>query len=254
MDEQNNQDDPIEEQIEDEELSFTDKMVGVLTEPSETFSSIAKHNLKSIDWVIPILIASIIALVGFKFMMNNGAISMSFDEKASVKIEEQIQKQIDSGKMTQEQADIGKEMGLKWAKIGNYIAKFIMPWILLFVSALIYWLVSKFGFKDAATYKGTLVALGLSSYILIIQIIVTIILAYALGKFLNTPNLGEILGMDITKFPGILLSFVDVFMIWYTIVISIGMAKIFHSASTTKYYFLTFGLWIGLSLFFFAIS
>lgn len=254
MDEINNQEDPVEDEIEEEELGVTDKMVGVLTEPSATFSNIAKHNLKTIDWALPIFLTAVIAVIGFKIMMSNGAVSMNFDDKQSSKIEEQMQKRIDSGQMTQEQADMGKEMGLKWAKIGFYIAKFFMPWILLFIAALIYWLVSKFGFKDASTYKGTLVALGLSSYILILQTIVTIIFAYALGIFLNSPNLGEILGMDITKFPEILLSFVEVFMIWYTIVISIGMSKIFHATSNTKYYILTFGLWIGLSLFFFAIS
>ena len=105
-----------------------------------------------------------------------------------------------------------------------------------------------------STYTGALVALGLPYYIIAIQSIFTAIIAYITGHYLNTPNLAEILGMEITKFPGILLSFVDIFMIWYFIVVSIGLIKINYAVSITKYYVLTFGLWFVLIFIIFAIS
>jgi hypothetical protein len=89
---------------------------------------------------------------------------------------------------------------------------------------------------------------------LILQPIFSTIISYIKEVYLNTPNLAEILGLEVTKFPGVLLSFIDVFMIWYFIVVSIGLAKINHSGSTTKYFLLTFGFWIGISLILVAFS
>ncbi len=253
MDELNNQD-PVEEVIEEEELGLTDKIVGIFTEPQKTFINVSKYPLKTTDWFLPLFLASLFSLLSVIIMFTDESIKYDFEEKASVEIEKSINKQIESGKITEEQAEMGREMGLKWGKIMTYITKFIGLWFILFFSALIYWLIIKFGFKDQGTYKEALVSLGLPFYILMLQSILTLIIAFLTKQYMNTPNLAEILGMDIRQFPDVLMSFVDIFMIWYFIVVSIGLSILFKSTNTIKYYALTFGVWIGLSLLFFGIS
>ena len=236
-----------------EELSHSDKMIGVLTEPTSTFEKISKFPIKTIDWLLPVLIASLVAPIAFVLMMSNNQINSDYKTKLTPKIEKQIQQQIDRGKINKDQSETAKEIGLKWAIIITYPSKFLGPWFILFLTALIYWLIIKYGFKTDATYTGILVALGLPFYIIIIQYIVTSIIAYLTGQYLNAPNLAEIMGMEVNTVPGLLLSFVDIFMIWYFIVVSIGLIKINHAISATKYYVLTFGLWIVFMFVIFAI-
>ena len=66
---------------EEEELSHSDKLVGVLTTPRETFIKISKYPLKTSDWLLPVLISSIVALVSLYIMMMNANIKFDFEEK-----------------------------------------------------------------------------------------------------------------------------------------------------------------------------
>lgn len=248
MDELNKPDEPIDDFEEEEELSITDKLVGIITEPKETFLNIAKYPLKTVDWFLPVLLVSILSIISVVVLFNDQSIVYDFEEKASLEIEKSISEQIETGQITEEQAEMGRSMGLKWASIATYIMKFIIYWFILFLSALIYWLIIKFGFKDEGTYKAALVALGLPFYIFIVQIIVTIVLAYATSQYLNSPNLAEILGMNPREFPAAFLVLIDVFMIWYFVVVSIGLYILFKAQNINKYYILTFGVWIGLTL------
>ena len=45
-----------EDELLTEELSFTDKFTGVITSPAATFESIAKFELKTSDWLLPIVL------------------------------------------------------------------------------------------------------------------------------------------------------------------------------------------------------
>ncbi|MBK6679606.1 MAG: hypothetical protein IPG53_06030 [Ignavibacteriales bacterium] len=45
-----------EDELLQEELSFTDKFLGVVTNPASIFGSITKFELKTTDWLLPIVI------------------------------------------------------------------------------------------------------------------------------------------------------------------------------------------------------
>ena len=47
------------EEDEDLEQSHTDKLVGLFTEPGDTFKTLARFTPKTVDWIIPLLILSI---------------------------------------------------------------------------------------------------------------------------------------------------------------------------------------------------
>ena len=97
MDELNNQEDPMEEPIEEEELGITDKMVGVLTEPSTFFKKIANLPLKSSDWLIPLIIAIVITMISSAIMMTNPTIKADMQEKQMKQVEKYFQEQVDKG-------------------------------------------------------------------------------------------------------------------------------------------------------------
>jgi hypothetical protein len=108
--------------------------------------------------------------------------------------------------------------------------------------------------KGEGTYKDAMIAYGLSYYILIIQAIVTVIIAFLMGKILRSTSVAEFVNVDKTSIVHWILGKIDILSIWFYIVVGIGFAKMFKSNNTKKYIFLIIGLWLGFGLLFFAIA
>lgn len=250
---ENNSDD------EDElELTHTDKLVGVFTEPSETFSNMAKSDPKHIDWFMPVFLLIVVAVIANFVMMGNPYIRNSIIEKQMAKIEKNFEEAVKDGKMSEDQANaqldnIRENMDKNMAagQIFQIIGMIIFIFVSFFLISLVYWVVAKFGLKGEGTYADTMVAFGLPYYISIIQVIVTVILALSMDKFFQTTSVASFIDADTSTITGFILSKLDIFSIWFYAVVSIGLAKMFKSASTGKYFGIIFGLWIGVSLLFF---
>jgi len=118
----------------------------------------------------------------------------------------------------------------------------------------IYFLFVKFALQGEGSYNSVLVASGLSCYIAIINMIIATILSFALSRMMQDASVASFLDSDRSTIVGFILAKLDVFAIWGYIVLSIGLAKLFKSSNTAKYYITTFGIWIlgGLLFFFLA--
>lgn len=230
------------------ELSHSDKMIGVFTEPAKTFYHTSKYPPRNKDWVIPILIFFIvIALIRILAMTNK---EVYFEAKKQGI--DRIEKMVESGTMTREQGDeainaIDQQMEFMQGPIGWVITiatTIIFGFIIFFIIVGIYFLFIKFILKGQGTFASALVANGLTSYISILQIIIGGILTMLLGKMIMDTSLASIMGSDKTTLTGWLLAKVDPISIWAYIILAIGFAKMFKSESTGKYYALVIGLWL----------
>jgi hypothetical protein len=239
-----------EHEPEEEELeqSHTDKLVGLFTEPVETFKTLAKFAPKTVDWVVPLIIFSIVAVIAFGVQMSDSQVEYEFIEKQMPRVEESLQSAIDSGAITEEQADTQRGLARKMIVISTYAAKFFIPWVMTLISALIYLFLAKYVNNGQGTYKSSLVALSLPAYILMLGAIATAILTLATGSFYQSVNLSELLSMDPDSFTGKLLLLVDAFMIWYFIIVSIAYTKIFGGKGFGSYAVIVFGFWLLISV------
>lgn len=265
MEEMQNQEAPkmssVENDHEEFELSHTDKLVGVFSEPTATFEKTAKFPPKTSDWIIPILVVIVIAILSQVVMMNNPAIKASVIEKQMEKVEKQFKEAVDKGQMTQTQADeqIEKvrdrmdEGGITQiilTSIGIPIVVFIM----FFIVAGVYLLLAKAGLKGDGTYKEAMVSYGLPHYISAIQLIVMVIAALATSRSFSGTGVADFLGSDKTTIAGFLLGKLDLFSIWFYVVFGIGLAKMFKSNDTKKYIIAVIAVWFGFGLLFFALA
>ncbi|MBK7104275.1 MAG: YIP1 family protein [Ignavibacteriae bacterium] len=255
MDELNKQDDQIDEIIEDEELGITDKMIGVLSEPSNLFQKLSNLPYKTMDWLIPILLVIIIAVASNFILMNNPEVKADIVEKQMAQFEKNFQEAIDKGQMTQEQADqqldaIQEQMekGGSTQLIFSSIGITIITFLSFFIIAGVFLLLVKFGLKGEGDYKSSMLAYGLPHYIIVLQVIVMIIVAIAMGKMFMDTSVGSFMNVEKDTILGWVLHKLDIFSIWFYAVLSIAYAKMFKSESTTNYFIAIFGLWIGFSL------
>lgn len=238
---------------EEEELSHSDKMIGILSEPSKTFESISKFPPRTIDWLLPIFLLLLFVAVSRIIVLKNDEIRYEVKQKQIAKIEKGLQESVKEGKITQQQAnqrlDLIEENMDKFGSgsIGTIIQTvsiFIGGFIIFLITSGIFFLFAKFLLKGEGTYTGTLVANGLSAYIGIITVILAAICSLVFSRMFNDVSLASFLNTDKSTIMGFIFGKIDIISIWAYVVFSIGLAKMFKSASTGKYYGLVFGLWI----------
>ncbi len=262
-DELQNQETPdVEPDIEEEELelSHTDKLVGVFTEPSNIFSKMAHTAPKVVDWLIPVLVLIVVVNLASWVLMSNPNIRYAATEKIMERVEKQFDDAVAAGQMTQDQADQQLESVRERVEeqggfgVQNIIGAFFMIFIFLFIIAGVYFLCAKFILKGEGTYGHALAGYGLTFYIAVVQWILIAIVGLLLEKSMQDLSLATLMDADKSTFVGWLLAKVDVFAIWIYAVIAIAYAKLFKSESTAPYFAMIFGLWIGFSLLFFFLA
>ena len=259
-----NDDNLKEEEILDEEefeLNHSDKMVGLFSEPANTFGKISQMPTKVIDWLVPLTIFIVVLILSTVIMQTNPQIKYSMMEKQMQSIEGNFSEAVNSGRMTQEQADTQieeirtrMEEGGMAMLIPQIIGILIFTFIVFFVISGVYFLVAKFILKGEGTYSSAMVAYGLPFYIASIQVILQVIVAMLMGKMITDLSLTTFLDLDKKEFVGFLLSKLDLFSIWFYVVVGIAFAKMFKSENTKKYVITFVVVWLGFSFIFYFLS
>lgn len=223
---------PVSE--ESAEMSFSDKLMNVFSAPGELFENVAKSEKQTSNWSVPLILTMIVSVIFVLVVFSQSPIQDQMRDQQ----EKSFQKQIDSGKLTQEKADqaaavIPKAGSPLFMIIGSVFAVAITA-IMLFGFALAFWLMGKWVFKSTATYGKVLEVVGLSMYISVLGSIITLLLVVAMGSLYATPSLALAVSQyDPANHLHKLLSSISVFTFWFLFVISVGLGKIF-SVSTGK--------------------
>ena len=265
MEEMQNEEAPkmssIDAEHEEFEMSHTDKLVGVFSEPGTTFSKMSKFPPKTSDWLIPILVMIVVVILAQIVFMSNPAIKAAMQEKNMAMIEKRMDDAVAKGQMTQAQADeqmdrIRENMGQMGTIqiISTVVGIPIVTFIFFFVTAGVFFLIVKVGLKGEGTYKDAMVAYGLPIYINVIQWIIVVIVSIVTSKAMSGLSVAEFMGTDKSTIAGFILGKLDVFTIWYYIVFGIALAKMFKSSNTTKYVITVICVWIGFAFLFWGIG
>jgi hypothetical protein len=227
------------------ELSHSDKMIGVFTEPTRMFSITSKFAARHKDWVIPILTFFIVVSLIRILAMTNEEVYFEAKKQGI----DRIEKMVESGTLTREQADqqidaMDTYMRGPMSWIFTFIPTLLFGFIFIIAIAGIYFLLIKLVLKGEGTFTGALVSIGLSSYISILQIVIAGILTMVMGKLMMDTSVASFIGSDKNTIAGWFLSKLDPISIWAYAILSIGFAKMNKSESTGKYYILVFAVWI----------
>jgi hypothetical protein len=240
------------------ELNHSDKMIGVFTEPAKMFQHTSKFPTRNKDWVIPVLILFLVAALIRILAMTNKEV---YFEAKKQQIE-RVEKMVENGTLTKEQGDeainrIDQQMEFMQGPVGWVIAiatTLIFGFIVILIIVGFYYLLIRFLLKGEGTFSSALVAMGLTMYISILQLIIAGILTMLLGRMLTDTSLASFMSIDKNTITGWLLAKVDPISIWGYIILAIGFAKMFKSETTGKYYALVFGSWIIVMFILFQVS
>ncbi|MBA4250381.1 MAG: hypothetical protein C0425_02430 [Chlorobiaceae bacterium] len=235
--------------------SFTDKVVGVFSEPTQLFKRLASFPPKPSDWIIPILLLLLVVSLSRVAILSNPIIEAAEKQKMFAQIDSMVVKgqipveQADKIKDQQEKMFENKAISFVFQSIGIFIFGFL---VILLVSG-VYFLFAKFVFKGTGTYQGVLIANAQAAWITIVYMIILTIISLVLNKSFLDLSIASFIDANRKEFTGFLLSKIDIIAIWSYVVAAIGMSKFMFSDDSKKYIFMVIGIWITWSFLFFFV-
>jgi hypothetical protein len=138
--------------------------------------------------------------------------------------------------------------------IGIIIAIPIITFILFFIVSAVLLIIAKYILRGDGTFKSVMAAYGLPFYVSALQVIIMVIAALVMNKFLTGTSAADLMSTDKSTFIGFVLGKLDVFSIWFYVLVGIGLAKMFKSDNSSKYIIASLGMWIGFSFLFFILG
>lgn len=249
MDEQFQNQNPFDDtSTQVEEMSFSDKITGVLTEPSNVFENIKIFGPKLSDWLIPLLMLIVLTILSTYLITTNPEIKAEIDAKQRQAIEESLDKQVKEGKITQQQKEEQLEQIEKFTsgpamKIIQYISIAVFMFVFAFVLAAVYYLIWIFILKGQGSYNHALSVYGLSLFINMIEVILISILSLMMVKLMNGFSVAAFLNLEKGTTLNYILSKINPFTFWWLYVVGVGLAKV-YSVPKNKSLIAIFVLWL----------
>ncbi len=219
-------------------------IMNVFSSPGEAFLGLRESESRATLWLIPLILLIVLASVSSTIMFTNETLKGQILESR----DRAVQKQVDEGKMTQEQADQAKSqmenMGSMFIAIG-IVGSVVVLSVMMFGAGLALWLVDKLALKSTAGYGKHLELYGISSWIGLFGGIVTLLMIVGLNTLYASPSaaLAVYSSFDPMNTTHKILAAINIFSIWQAIVLGIGISKLSDKPSSTGIGVVT-GLWV----------
>lgn len=214
-----------QEPLEKTSMSFTDIIINTFAAPTQVFESLRGAESRVMVWLVPVLLMMIIASLTFSMMMTTDTLREQFMQAQR----DRVQGAVESGSTTQAQADQQTEqleqMGGFYIAIG-IVGTIITFSVILFVAALILWLIGKYGLKSPEGYGKYMELYGVSCWIATLGSIITLLLIMGLDSIHASPSaalavLSNFSPKDITHR---ILGALNIFSMWQTVVLGLGLS------------------------------
>jgi hypothetical protein len=224
--------------------SLAGRLVNVFAAPGDVFEEIRTSAPSIANWLVPLLLSCLVG-VGYSFAVFSQETIMHSMREAQ---EKAMQQRVDAGKMTREQANQALSASEQFMtptlmKVFGSVGAVVVNWVMLFLVALVIWLLGRWAFKERFPYLKAMEVAGLAGTINILGGIVAMLLAVVMGNMAMTP--GPVLlvhEFDPANKLHAFLAQLNVFMLWYLALLSLGLAKLCRVAFGKAAIWL-FGVW-----------
>jgi hypothetical protein len=192
------------------------RAIGVLTAPQATFEAIVAHP-KWFDMLALVVLTSTILVGGFMF----------------TKVGQEAW--LDAATNSPWSGDISDEQYARMERMAQYAGYFaigqmlvVVPILYLAVAAILF-AVFNAAMGGSARFKQVFAVVVHSAPIMLLGQMFTVPLNYARGSMSSATNLSVLLPMiDTDSFLGSLLATIDVFLVWYVVVLAIGLGVLYR--------------------------
>jgi len=230
------------------EMSLTDKLTGVFTEPSNFFENVKLFGPKTIDWIVPMVVYVLLLILTNWMVTSNPDIKAELDSIQRKATEESLDKAVKEGRMTEAQKEeqleqIEKMTSSSAMKIIQYISIAVFMFVFLFVISALYYLVWVFILKGQGNYSHALSVYGLASLINSVEAILVALLSLIMVKFITGFHLAAFLSVEKGTALSYFLTKINPFTFWWLYVVGVGLGKV-YSIPKNKSLITIFVVWL----------
>jgi Yip1 domain len=204
------------------------KLGNVIAAPGDVFAEIKVAPVKAINWLLPVLIASVLGVVTSLIIFSQPNIQQQLREQQARGLDQRVK----AGKMTQAQEDqalaaMDRFMGPTTLKVFGSIGSFVFSFFRLVWWAFLLWLFARWFLKVPVRYGKTLEIAGLAVVIVVLGGIVTLLLQMNLDRLMVTPSATLLLSeFDMTRKAHWFLALTNPFYFWQLALMALGLAKV----------------------------
>ena len=225
-------------------MSLAGRLFNIFATPGEVFDNIKGAPASTANWLTPGLI-----LIGVSWLCTTLIFSQDFVQQQLREMTDQaIDKQVQQGKLNEQQAEqartVGTKIGLIFARISAYGAPIFVGLVAPFWGGLIIWLVGTKALAGDFSYmKGVEVA-GLAGMVNSLDGVVRTFLIMIMGNIFASPSLALFVkNFDPKNTSHGLLAAVNVMTFWVLALRAVGLARLTRSGFGKAAAWI-FGIWV----------
>lgn len=217
-------------------MGLLSRVIGVVTSPGDTFRSVVAHP----RWLAMLaLVAVVIAIASAGPMFTEAG-------KEAALAQQVTQTERFSGQPVSDQQYEGMRKMIGIMPYVTVVSVLIMIPLMSLLTAGILYAVFNAAMGGTATFKQVFAIVAHASVISMLSALFTAPVNMARGTMGSATSIGVLLPMiDDTSFLGRLLGMIDLFMIWYVIVLAIGLAVLYRRR-TQPIAITLFGVYAGI--------
>jgi hypothetical protein len=198
--------------------SLPARVIGVLTSPRDTFASVAAHP----KWLGMLAVTALIVALFT-------ALPMTTEAGRQAAIDQQVQQMQSFGMTVNDQMYEALEKGSARMPYTTGISVLVVTPIFVVIVAGILFAIFNAALGGEASFKQVFTVLVHAGAVSTLSAVFSGIVNYFRGSMGSVANLGALLPMlPETSFAGRLLGMVDVFLIWWIVVLSIGLGVLYR--------------------------
>lgn len=236
------------------ESSLPARLLNVIADPSEVFEEITPRPVRHSNWVVPAILGILLGWVCSWLIFSQPSIQQQLRDMSA----EAIEKQIEKGKMSAQQAEQVRQAAEKFGAIGQKVSAFAAPVFAAFLSPFLWggilWLFGNKVLKGSFGYMKAVEVVGLSNMIGLLDGIVRTLLIIAMGNVFAAPSLMLLVRpFDPQNTLHSVLAAVSVMTLWILVVRAVGLSRL-SGASFGKSALCVFGTWAAYTGFFLGLA
>jgi hypothetical protein len=198
--------------------SLPARVIGIITSPRATFESVVAHP----KWFGVLALTTLVVAIC-------SALPMTTEEGKQAALDAQVSQMESFGRTVSDEQYEGMAKGIEFAPYITAGATLIVGPIMALIIAAILFAVFNAAMGGDASFKQLFAVLVHAGVISSLQQLFTGPLNYLRGSVTSATNLGVFLPMlDEESFVASLLSTIDIFLVWYVIVLAIGLGVLYR--------------------------
>lgn len=209
-------------------MSLGARLMNVFAIPGDVFEAVRLRKRSVANWLVPALLTTVVMALMTLVVMSQPAIQQKMREQQ----EQSLEKMVQAGKLTREQADqqlamLEKFSGPAIKAVGSVFAGTFYGFGRVFWWATILWLLGRWLLKARFPYVKAMEVGGLAGMIGVLGLIVTMLLQINFSDPNSSPSLALLVDKYDTKNIGHLaLGTANVFHIWQAVVLAIALSRL----------------------------